>query len=106
MRTPAAFLLLLLLAVFHAPLAAAASGASMDCCAGGMTQMCCPLPGSTSMRSCRGDEREATLSAMGAFLLPGRVPAARPAFSSLPPPADSPSLAFEALPVLDPPPRV
>jgi hypothetical protein len=105
MRLPAAFLLLSLLAAFHAPLVAAASDSGMDCCAGGMTGMCCPLPGSCSMRSCGADEREALLSAMGVFLLPGPASAMRPAPSLLAPAIEMRSPASYVITVLDPPPR-
>ncbi|HEY3123509.1 MAG TPA: hypothetical protein VGK70_05550 [Thermoanaerobaculia bacterium] len=106
MKVPAAvFLLLSLLAVFHAPLVAATSDPGMDCCQGGMTGICCPLSGSCSMRSCGADEREALLSTMSVFLLPGPATATRPSLSSLTRPVEVRSPVSEASPVLDPPPR-
>ncbi len=104
MRALAAFLLLSLLAAFHAPLVAA-SETGMNCCAGGMSGMCCPLSGSCSMRSCRADEHEALLSAMGVFLLPAPAAVMRPAASSFDPAPEAFSPIREAFPVLDPPPR-
>jgi len=101
----AAFLLLALLAAFHAPLVAAASGSCMDCCTGTMAEMCCPVPGSSSMRSCRGDERDALLSTMSVFLLPGPANPVRPALASCAPAAGAPSFVSQAFSVLDPPPR-
>ncbi len=105
MKPPAALLLLSLLVAFHAPLVAAASDSGMDCCAGGMTEMCCPLAGSCSMRSCGADEREALLSTMSVFLLPGPAAPMRQAPSSLAPPVEDSSPVSKASPVLDPPPR-
>lgn len=106
MKLPAALLLLSLLAAFHAPLVVAASDPGMDCCAGGTEGMvCCPLSGSCSMRSCGADEREALLSAMGVFLIPGPATVTRPAPSSVACTPEAFSPIREALPVLDPPPR-
>lgn len=105
MKLPAAFLLLSLLAAFHAPLVAAASGPRMDCCAGAMVRMCCPLSGSCSMRSCRADEREALFSTMSVFLLPGAATPMQPAPAWLAPAGEASSPVSEAFPVLDPPPR-
>jgi len=104
LKPPAVLLLLSLVAAFHAPLVAAVSG-GMDCCAGGMTEMCCPLAGSCSLRSCGGDEREALLSTMSVFLLPGPVAALLPSPSALAAPVEKPSPVTQALRVLDPPPR-
>jgi len=106
MKLPAASLLLSLLAAFHAPLVAAASDPGMDCCAGGTEGMvCCPLPGSCSMRSCGADEREALLSTMSVFIIPGPATVTRPSLSSLALPVEVRSPVSEASPVLDPPPR-
>jgi len=106
MKVPAAVLLLSLLAAFHAPLVAAASDSGMDCCAGGTEGMvCCPLSGSCSMRSCGGDERDALLSTMSVFLIPGPATVTRPSFSSLALLVEVRSPVSEASPVLDPPPR-
>jgi len=106
MKVPAVFLLVSLLAAFHAPLVAAALATGMDCCAGGTEGMvCCPLSGSCSMRSCGADEREALLSTMSAFLLPGPAAAMRPSPSWLALPIEVRSPVSEASPVLDPPPR-
>lgn len=105
MKLAAAFLLGSMFAAMHAPLAAASSDGGMDCCAGGMTEMCCPLPGTCSMRSCQGDEQSALLTAMSVFLIP--VPAApmRPASSDIASPASEPSPFSRAFRILDPPPR-
>ena len=105
MRLAAAFLLLSLLAAFHAPLVAAVSDSGMDCCAGGMTEMCCPLAGACTMRSCGGNEREALLSTMGVFLIPGPAAALLPASSSLASPVEESSPVSRAPRILDPPPR-
>ncbi len=105
MRLAAAFLLFSLLGAFHAPLVAAASDSGMDCCAGGMTEMCCPLAGACSMRSCGGDERQALLSTMSVFLIPGPAAALLPASSSLAASVEESSPVSQAPRVLDPPPR-
>jgi hypothetical protein len=105
MKTPAALLLFSLMAAFHAPLVAGASGGGMDCCEGGMSEMCCPASGSCSMRSCGGDEREALLTAMSVFLIPVTTAALRPAPSSLAPRVEAISPVSESSRVLDPPPR-
>jgi hypothetical protein len=104
LKPPAVLLLLSLVAAFHAPLVAAVSD-GMDCCSGGMTEMCCPLSGSCSMRSCGADEREALLSTMSVFLLPGPAAPMRQAPSSLAPPVEDSFPVSKASPVLDPPPR-
>jgi hypothetical protein len=104
MRLAAAFLLFSLLAAFHAPLVAAVSD-GMDCCAGGMTEMCCPLAGACTVQSCRGNEREALLSTMGVFLIPGPAAALLPASSSLATRVEKSSPLSQAPRVLDPPPR-
>ncbi len=103
MKLAAALLLLSLSAAFHAPLVIAAEG--MDCCAGGMTEMCCPLAGSCSMRGCGSVEREALLSAMGAFLVPAPAATLPPASFSLATSLVKPSPLSQAPRVLDPPPR-
>jgi hypothetical protein len=105
MKRLAALLLFSLVAAFHAPLVAAVSDSGMDCCAGGMTEMCCPLAGSCTMRSCGGDEREALLSTMSVFLVPGPGAALLPAPSSLATPVEESTRVSQALRVLDPPPR-
>jgi hypothetical protein len=104
MKPPAVLLLLSMLAAFHAPLVAAVSD-GMDCCAGGMTEMCCPLAGACSMRSCGGDERQALVSTMSVFLIPGPAVPTRPTLSSLAPPVEKSSPVSQAPRVLDPPPR-
>jgi hypothetical protein len=106
LKPAAVFLLLSLLSAFHAPLAAAASDAGMDCCEGGTEGMvCCPLSGSCSMRSCGADEREALLSTMSAFLLPESTAVTRPAPSSLAPALQACSPVSKASRIPDPPPR-
>ena len=105
MRLPAALLLLSLLAAFHAPLVAAVSDSGMDCCAGGMMGICCPRAGSCSMRRCGSDAREALLSTMGVFLVPGPAAPVEPARSALVLPARVASPVSKAFRVPDPPPR-
>jgi hypothetical protein len=105
MKVPAVVLLISLLAAFHAPLVAAAYHPGMDCCRGGMSGMCCPLSGSCSLRSCGADEREALLSALSVFVLPGPAAPMRPSPSSLAPAIEVHCPVSEASPVLDPPPR-
>jgi hypothetical protein len=107
MKAPAVFLLLSLLAAFHAPLAGAASDPGMDCCADGTAgMMCCPISGSCSMRGCGTDEPEALLSTMSVFLLPAAAGAAlRPAASSLAQSVEARSPVCRASRVPDPPPR-
>jgi hypothetical protein len=104
MKPPAVLLLLSMLAAFHAPLVAAVSD-RMDCCAGGMTEMCCPLAGACSMRSCGGDERQALVSTMSVFLIPGPAAALLPGPSSHATPVEGSSPVSQALRVFDPPPR-
>jgi hypothetical protein len=106
LKPAAVFLLLSLLAAFHAPLVEAASDDGMDCCAGGTEGMvCCPLSGSCSMRGCGADEREALLSTMGAFLLPESAAVMLPASSSLAAAMQACSPVSKASRIPDPPPR-
>ena len=105
MKLAAAFLLGLMFAAMHAPLAAASFDDGMDCCAGGMTEMCCPLPGTCSMRSCQGDEQGALLTAMSVFVVTAPGAPMRPASSDIASPASEPFPFSRASRVLDPPPR-
>ncbi|HYV41259.1 MAG TPA: hypothetical protein VEO02_05675 [Thermoanaerobaculia bacterium] len=57
------------------------------------------------MRSCGADEREALLSTMGVFVIPGRATVTRPASSAIAPAPETFPPIREALPVFDPPPR-